>query len=283
MLPVQKSESVSEGKCPAKGGNKLARPTVGLALGAGAARGLSHIGVLKVFEEEGIPVDYIAGTSIGALIGAIYSAGQSIHDMEKIAMHLKKAYFIDFTLPKMGFIEGNRIRDFVRLFTYNKNIEELKIPLAIVATDIRTGERIVFTEGNAADAVRASVAIPGVIVPVKWKGRLLVDGAVSDRLPVSIVREMGADIVIAVDVTGLNTNAELNHIVDIIMQSMDMMQMEIVQNREDHSDIMIRPDVVHFGSFSFERGRELIQAGEQAARAQIERIKHLLTNWKESD
>lgn len=261
----------------------MSRPTIGLALGAGSARGLSHIGVLKVFEEEKIPVDYLAGSSIGALIGAIYSAGQTIQDMEKIAIHLKKAYFIDFTLPKRGFIEGNRIRDFVRLFTYNKNIEELNIPTAIVATDIRTGEKVVFQEGNVADAVRASVAIPGVIVPVKWQGRLLVDGAVSDRVPVAVARAMGADIVIAVDVTGLNTNAQLNHIVDIIVQSMDMMQMEIVQTREDASDIMIRPDVVQFGSFSFERARELIQAGEQAARAQMERIKKLLENWKETE
>ena len=259
------------------------RPTVGLALGAGAARGLAHIGVLKVFEEEKIPVDYIAGSSIGALIGAIYSAGQSLHDMEKIARHLKKAFFLDFTLPKLGFIEGNRIRDFVRLFTYNKNIEELNIPTAIVATDIRTGERIVFNKGNAADAVRASVAIPGVIVPVKRQGRILVDGAVSDRVPVSVVREMGADIVIAVDVTGFDKDAELNHIVDIFMQSMDRMQMEIVRYREVESDIMIRPDVARFGPFSFERGKELIAAGEQAARRQVDRIKNLLVNWKETE
>lgn len=260
----------------------MERPKIGLALGSGGARGLSHIGVLKVLEEEKIPIHMIAGSSIGALIGAIYSAGQNIRAMEKVALRLKRKFLLDFTLPKMGFIEGNRIRDFVRMFTYNKNIEDLDIPTAIVATDIRTGEKVIFQKGNVADAARASVAIPGVIVPVKWNGKLLVDGGVSDRVPVSVVKEMGADIVIAVDVAGFDTNAQITHIVDVIIQSMDIMQMEIVKRREDLSDIMIRPDVVKFGSYSFDRAEELIKAGEDACRNQVAQIRSLLEHWKET-
>lgn len=261
----------------------MANPRIGLALGSGGARGLAHIGVLKILTEAHIPIHMIAGSSIGALIGSFYASGQSIEDMIKIATAFRKKYFLDFTIPKLGFIAGNRIKDFIKIFSYNKHIEQLKIPMAITATDINTGEKVVFKEGLVADAVRASIAIPGIFVPENYQGRLLVDGGVVDRVPVSVVREMGADIIIAVDVAGLKTNATVTTIYDVILQSIDIMQMELVEFRELQSDIMIKPDVEKYNAYSFSSAEELIKAGEEAAKVELEHIVKLMQKWKESD
>ncbi|MCU9612218.1 patatin-like phospholipase family protein [Caldibacillus lycopersici] len=257
-------------------------PKIGLALGSGGARGLAHIGVIKVLEEANIPIHMIAGSSIGSLIGAFYAAGHNVEEMLKITSAFKRKYFLDITIPKLGFIAGNRIKDFIRLFTYNKNIEDLSIPLAITATDIHTGEKVIFKQGPIADAVRASIAIPGIFVPETWNGRVLVDGGVIDRVPVSVVKEMGAEIIIAVDVAGLKKNASITTIYDVILQSIDIMQLELVKNRENQSDIMIQPIVEQFGSYSFGQATEIILAGEEAAKKYIDTIKSLISRWKES-
>ena len=224
----------------------MKEPKIGLALGSGGARGLAHIGVLKVLEEENIPIDMIAGTSMGALVAAFYAAGQDIDALLKISRTFKRKYFIDMTMPKLGFVLGKRIKDFIRIFTFNKKIEELNLPVALVATDIHTGEKVVFREGPIAEAVRASISIPGIFVPETVNGRLLVDGGVSDRVPVSVVRDMGADIVIAVDVSGLKKNQEISTIYDVILQSLDIMQQELISNRALQSDIYLRPAVKNF-------------------------------------
>lgn len=260
----------------------MAEPKIGLALGSGGARGLAHIGILKVLEEEKIPVSMIAGSSIGSLIGSFYGAGQKVDELEKISVAFQRKYFLDFTVPKLGFIVGNRIKDFIRIFTYNKNIEDLHIPVSIVATDIHTGERVVFRHGPVADAVRASIAIPGIFVPEKINGRLLVDGGVIDRVPISVVKEMGADIVIGVDVAGFKKNPQITTIYDIILQSIDIMQMEIVKKREYDSDIMIRPPVQMYSSYSFTNAEEIIKAGEEEARKHVDEIRNAMRKWKES-
>ena len=256
-------------------------PKIGLALGSGGARGIAHVGVLKVLVEEEIPIHMIAGSSIGALVASFYATGHSINDMIKISNAFKRKYFLDFTIPKLGFFAGNRIKEFVRIFTHRKNIEDLSIPIAITATDIHTGEKVIFRTGPIDTAVRASIAIPGIIVPETWNGRLLVDGGVVDRVPVSVVKEMGADIVIAVDVAGLKTNATITTIYDVILQSIDIMQKEIVEHRALQSDIMIRPKVEMFSSYAFEQVEALITAGEDAAQQTIEQIKSLISSWKE--
>jgi NTE family protein len=260
----------------------LDRPTIGLALGSGGARGLAHLGVIKVFQEENIPIDYLAGSSIGALVAALVSAGQSIDKLYKIAVAVKRKYFLDFTRPKLGFIAGNRILEMIRIFTFHKNIEDLSVPLAIVATDLHTGERVVFREGPVAEAVRASISIPGVFVPAEYRGRLLVDGGVTDRIPVSAVKEMGADIVIGVNISGFTKNARIHSIYDVFFQSLDIMQAELTENRKLLADLMIHPEVDKFSSYAFTDVEAIISAGEAAARKQMPRIQKLIQERRES-
>ena len=257
------------------------RPKIGLALGSGGARGFAHLGVIKVLKEASVPIDYIAGSSMGALIAAFYGTGLDMERLYKIAHAFKRKYYLDFTVPKMGFIAGNRIKELVRVFTHGKRIEELNLPIAIVTTDLKTGEKVVFRDGPVADAVRASISIPGIFVPEKVNGRLLVDGGVVDRIPVSVVKEMGADFVIGVDVSRVKVNADISSIFDVILQSLDILQDELVKHREIVSDVMIRPHVETFSSRAFTNIQEIIAIGEQETRKQLPRIQMLIDQWEE--
>ncbi len=263
------------------GGNRLYHPKIGLALGSGGARGFAHLGVIKVLKEENIPIDLIAGSSMGALIGAFYSAGLDVERLYKLALAFRRKYYLDFTVPKMGFISGNRVKELIRIFTKNKKIEELDIPLSIVATDIVKGERIIFNKGPVASAVRASIAIPGIFVPEKVDGCILVDGGVIDKVPISVAKDMGADIVIAVDVSSVKVNEEISSIYDVILQSIEIMQNEVVKYKEMDADIILRPLVTQYSSRAFTNIEEIIQIGEESARDSIPRIKRVIAEWEE--
>ncbi len=152
------------------------QPLIGLALGSGGVRGFAHIGVIKTLLKHEIPIHFVAGSSMGALVGAMYGAGHSIENMEKMAVMFRRKFYIDFTVPKMGLITGKRLKELIYMLSKQKNIEDLKVPVHIVATDLKSGERVVFKEGPVADAVRASISIPGIFIPEKIDGRLLVDG-----------------------------------------------------------------------------------------------------------
>lgn len=254
-------------------------PKIGLALGSGGARGFAHLGVLKALEDNDIPVHCISGSSMGALVGCFYAFGHDINQMIKLSAAFRRQYYLDFTVPKMGFVAGRRVKNLIRLFTHGKSIEELAIPLAVVATDLQTGERVIFTKGPISDAVRASISIPGIFVPEKMNDRLLVDGGVSDRVPVSAAKEMGADIVIGVDVSGINQKAEIMTIYDVIIQSIDILQMEIVAARENESDVMIRPPVELFNARAFTNIKEIIQIGEEAALRKMPDIIETINSW----
>lgn len=259
------------------------KPKIGLALGSGGARGFAHLGVIRVLKEENIPISYVAGSSMGALIGSLYASGIDLEKLYKIVSSFKRKYYLDFTVPKMGLIKGNRIKEFIGIFTHWKNLEDLDIPTAVVATNIRTAEKVVFTKGSVATAVRASIAIPGIFTPEKIGDQLLVDGGVVDRVPVSVVKEMGAEFVIAVDVSHVKQNVEINSIYDVIMQSLDILQMEIVRNREIASDIMLQPRVEQFDSRAFTNLEEIVAIGEQEARKNIDSIKQALAKWEEKE
>ncbi|MBT2756128.1 patatin-like phospholipase family protein [Mesobacillus foraminis] len=259
----------------------MRRPKIGLALGSGGARGFAHLGVIKVLRDEGIPIDMIAGSSMGAMVGCFYGAGLDVDRLYKLSRAFKRKYYLDFTVPKMGFIAGKRVKELIRIFTHGKEIQELDIPVAVVATDLVSGEKVVFKDGPIADAVRASIAIPGIFTPEKLDGRLLIDGGVIDRIPVSVVKEMGADIVIAVDVSHVKTNAEITSIFDVIMQSIDIMQMELVSTREIASHIMIKPRVEMYSSRAFTNIDDIIANGEKETVKQIEKIKQVIEQWKE--
>ncbi|UOQ43150.1 patatin-like phospholipase family protein [Halobacillus salinarum] len=260
------------------------RPKIGLALGSGGARGFSHLGVLKVLEENNIPVDMIAGSSMGALVGSFVAAGQTIENLYKLAFTFKRKYYLDFTVPKMGFIQGRRIKEYIRLFTFGKSIEEFDMPISIIATDLYAGEKKIFTTGPASEAVRASIAIPGIFVPERINDRLYIDGGVMDRVPVSVVKEMGADVVIAVDCAHFEADPNITSIYDVIIQSIDIMQDELVtaMGVSSDADVMIRPDVSQFSARAFTNIQEIVKAGETAALSQLKQIQEKLAGWKES-
>ncbi|MBO1004917.1 patatin-like phospholipase family protein [Pseudogracilibacillus auburnensis] len=256
------------------------RPKIGLALGSGGARGFAHLGVIKALQKNSIPIDLIAGSSIGALVGCFYAFGHDLDHLIKLSTAFKRKYYLDFTVPKMGLIAGNRIKDLIDLFMHGKNIEDLSIPITVVATDLQTGEKIEFSKGRISDTVRASIAIPGIFTPQELNGRMLIDGGVVDRVPVSTVKKMGADIIIGSDVAGINPHAEITTIYEVIMQSLDIMQMEIGASRKNESDLMLRPPVGHFSARAFRQIDEIIKIGEEEALKYMPEIKKIIDDFK---
>ncbi|MBR7552780.1 patatin-like phospholipase family protein [Allobacillus sp. GCM10007491] len=259
----------------------MARPKIGLALGSGGARGFSHLGVIKKLEEANIPIDYIAGSSMGALVGTFYGAGQKIEDLYMLASTFKLKYFMDFTVPKLGLIQGDRIKTYIQMFTYQKQLEELPIPVHVVATDIYSGEKVVLKEGSVAKAVRASISIPGIFAPEEIDGRMLVDGGVIDRVPISVVRDMGADLVIAVDCSKFESNSDVNTIYDVIMQSIDIMQDDITQQAIMNAEVVMRPHVYQYSSRNYTQIEEIIREGEIEAVKYLDPIKKMIADWKD--
>ncbi|MCD8509670.1 MAG: patatin-like phospholipase family protein [Bacillus sp. (in: Bacteria)] len=256
-------------------------PKIGLALGSGGSRGFAHIGVLKVFDDAGIKIDYIAGSSMGALIGVIYGAGYKPAYLEKMAIQFRRKYLLDFTVPKMGFIKGDKAEQLIELLVNQKKLEDLEPKVRVVATDLKKGKKVVFQEGNVAEAVRASIAIPGIVVPQRINDTLYVDGGVIDRVPVSVVKKMGADIIIAVDVSYFNEEPEITSIYDVIMQSMDIMERQMGIYREIESDIMIKPIATHIKSTQYTNVEDIIRNGETAANKVLKEVKQKIIDWKE--
>lgn len=256
-------------------------PTIGLALGSGGARGFAHISVLSVLEAHNIPLHVVAGSSIGALVGSLYCVGHSPEQIQKLSRHFPLKYWIDYTVPKMGLIAGDKLKEVIRILTKGKMIEDLETPLSIVATNIEKGERKVFNRGPIAEAVRASVSIPGIFVPEKIDGEYYVDGGVIDRVPVSVVKEMGADLVIAVDVSFHETKQKISSIFDVIAQTIDVMEREILHHRILEADILIRPNVGHYSTTGFAHTERILQEGETAARAAVPQILAAIEQWKE--
>ncbi|MED0756746.1 patatin-like phospholipase family protein [Aneurinibacillus thermoaerophilus] len=253
---------------------------IGLALGSGGARGFAHIGVLEILEEHGIRPAFLAGSSMGSLVASLYACGFTPSMMEKLAVHLKRKHWLDLCVPGMGFVVGEKLRHIVELLTRGKNIEELDRPLSIVAADLISGERVVFTEGPVYEAVRASVSIPGIFVPHKIGNRLLVDGGVVDRVPIELVRSMGADLTIGVDVSLAPSGSPIRSLFDVIFQTIDVMEREIFRHRTVNADIMIRPDVGRFSSTSFTNVAQIIEEGRKAARLMIPHIQEKIEEWR---
>jgi len=260
---------------------------IGLALGSGAARGLAHVGVLEVLKKEGIPIDMIAGTSAGAVIGATYAWSTDTDQIKEQALEVnwrKLAPLIDPSLPKTGLIKGKRIKNLLASYIGgNIKFSDLKIPFACVATDIETGEEVVIDRGLVPEALRASISVPAVFTVVKRGDRYLVDGGLVNPVPVSVVKRMGADFIIAVnvmpDVTDRTEkmNKEPN-IFQIIMQSIYITTYSLVRSSVEDADILIEPQVVHIGAGDFQKAQELILRGEQAAQSAIPEIKRMLKN-----
>ncbi len=259
-----------DGKSKARGNEAMAqRPKIGLALGSGGARGFAHIGVLQTLLHHGIPIDVIAGSSMGALLGAVYATGAPLTMMERLACHMPTTSWIDFTVPHRGFVAGERIHQLIKMLTKDYTFAQTTLPLAIVATDVERGERVVFTEGKLHDAVRASISIPGIFVPYEYQGRLLVDGGVIDRVPIMAARELGSDIVIAVDVGYFEKLPPGKNIIHIIIQATDIMQREMFTHSILHADFVVRPelDLMSATSFAGTGVEKAIEAGRSKMEA----------------
>ncbi|HKM39337.1 MAG TPA: patatin-like phospholipase family protein [bacterium] len=256
----------------------MGRSGIGIALGAGAARGLAHIGVLQVLETEGIDIHYVAGASIGSLIGAFFAAGIELDRMEQLAASLRLKHLVDFGgLPgKGGVIQGEKLRQLLNTFLRGLTFDDLRLPFAAIATDLTTGEEVAFRQGSVVTAIMASCAIPGVFVPVRTSGRILVDGGLVDRVPVRILHKMGAGKVIGVDVGPNLRSGRFRSAVEVTMQAFDIMQEVIVRLKTSRADVLIRPEVGDFSLIRLDKATELIKLGRKAAIKSVPIIKGLL-------
>lgn len=256
------------------------RPKIALVLGAGSARGLAHIGVLQVLLENHIPFDFIVGSSMGAMIGGIYASGADIKMLDRLIENMDTSLLFDIHVPRMGFISGKKITDFLNLMTKKKVFSELNIPLLAMATDLLSGQRVIMEEGSVADAIRASISIPGVFNPVKRDGMVLVDGAVADRLPVEVARARGAEVVIAVDVTySQGKQINIKNALDVILASIDIMGQQQFDLVCSQSDILIQPRVSAYSPRDFEKSREIVDLGRAATEAKLGEIQDKIQNY----
>jgi NTE family protein len=252
-------------------------PSIGVALGGGFARGIVHIGVLKVLEEEGIPVAMVAGTSVGAIMGAAYCSGLTIAELEEIAHKVRFTNFARWTLSRYGFATTDRMVAFLKRTLKVHTFEELRIPLGVTATDFSTGTGTVFTSGSLIDPVRASCAYPGMFLPVQIGGSCLVDGMLSYPVPTHPLRQMGAERVLAVHLKGQwSKSCAPRHFFDVIGQSFAIAQDMMGSVWRSAADLVIEPDVAGFDYDDFRRADELIRVGELAMRAALPEVRKWL-------
>jgi NTE family protein len=252
------------------------RPRVGLALAGGFARGIAHIGVLRVLQRNHIPVDCIAGTSVGALVGAAYASGTSLEEMEHQAQITRFTDFGRWTVSRMGIATNQKLEEFMARFRTVRRFENLHIPLAVATTDLGAAKTVYLTEGDLYQAVRASCAYPGLFMPIEVSGRLLVDGFVTEPVPVHGARQLGADVVIAVF---LSTTANIENpksVFEVIGRAFSIVQMANESAWRQISDVVIEPNIAMFQWDDFKRTPEMIAAGEAAATAALPAIRRAL-------
>lgn len=248
------------------------RPKIGLALGGGFARGIAHLGVLRVLRENHVPIDYLAGTSVGALIAAAYAGGSSIDQMEQISCSTRFKDFAEWTLSWQGLASGARLQSYLRRLTPMKWFEDLKIPLTIAATDLLTAEPVYFSSGEIGPALCASCAYPGLFRPVEADGRLLVDGFLAAPVPVEAARGMGADFVIGVNLSSISEADRPTNMFETISRSFSILLRYSEASWRPLADVVIEPAVNEFRWDDFPRTPELVAAGAAATREALPRI-----------
>ena len=249
---------------------------VALALGGGSARGVAHIGVLKVLEKEGIPIHMIVGTSMGSLLGAAYSIGISTSAMEVDAYSFSANKLLDPTIPTMGLLAGEKLEATIRGLLGDKTFADCKIPFAVVTTNIETGEEVVHQSGDLIKVIRASCSWPGIFNPVKIDGELLVDGGIKNSVPANIARSLGADFVLAVDVGFCVKQGPIKNIFQMILQSFQITGEELNRHQSIHADFVIKVELGDIDQAAFDRSREAVQIGMEAAKAAIPELKKSL-------
>lgn len=255
------------------------KPKIGLALGGGAARGFAHIGVIKMLEAQGIVPDLVVGTSAGAVVGSLYAGGYDAFAMQKLAIELDETLFADWTLVGRGLLKGEALQDFVNRHLKGRPLEKLERPFGTVATDLGNGERIVFRTGDSGMAVRASAAVPGVFQPVIIRGRQYVDGGLTSPVPVYAAREMGADFVIAVDISDSAEGQPVDSMTAILWQTTTIMGSVIARNEMATADAVIRPRLPYVRSWDFAARHDAMIEGERAALGVLPTLRRKLAQW----
>jgi NTE family protein len=269
---------------------RLARRVVGMALSSGGARGIAHIGVLRVLEREGIPIDVLAGTSIGSLVGGLYAAGRSIDSIAHFAIQFQnklklRGGLLDLNLPpRSGLIKGQRFRNYLEQVFEGLTFEQLKIPFYVVAADVLSGEEVVFETGSLADAVRASTSIIGLVSPHEYAGRHLVDGGAVNPLPASVLAEKGADVIIGSraiptlegEREGARTGRRwkgVNNLLGVMSNYQSIMEREIIKTRLSPVDVLINPHVEVYTAMDYQQAVDFIRLGEEAGERAVDSIK----------
>ncbi len=242
---------------------------IGLALGGGAALGPAHIGVLEAFEEKDLKISAISGTSIGSFIAALYAGGVSLKEMRKMASSMDWMDITELTLSRMGLLSINKLGKIIEDHLGNCSIEELDLPLAIIATNISSGEKFIFKEGPLSVAVTASSCVPGIFAPVEYNGNFYVDGGVLENVPISPLKAMGADVIVGVDLNTRSDYEEPDNIFEVIYNAIDILLANATQLQTKQLDMLIKPDASGFSLTRIERIDELIGRGYDAAQEAI--------------
>ncbi len=253
------------------------QPVVALALGSGGDRGFAHIGVIKALEANHIKVDMVLGTSAGSVVGALYAGGYDGDALEKLALEMDRGKLKDYAFSRRGYVRGEQLQDFVNRALKNRSIEQLDKPFVAVATQLGSGRRVAFNRGNTGMAVRASSSIPGVFYPVLISGEEYVDGDLKEPVPVTLAREMGADFIIAVDISQQpKDHPELGDIIDILKQSLRIMRQSILSQDLKSAQVVIRPEIGVTPEIDAASKLRLIKIGEDATTAAMPMIREWL-------
>ena len=249
---------------------------IALVLGGGAARGFAHIGVLKILESNGIPIHMIVGTSAGSFVGSLYAYGLNAYQIQKLSLDIQRSDIADFTIPDNGFIKGDLLEEYVNRMLRNTTMEKLRIPFYATATELPNGKETVFGTGNTGKAVRASCSIPGVFNPAMIGNKMYVDGGVVSPVPVDAAKRLGADVVIAVDISSDLDTIKPSGTIETILQAINIMSSRISVAQLSRADIAIRPLVGHIGSADFDRRNDAIIEGEKAALQALPKIREIV-------
>jgi NTE family protein len=254
---------------------------IAIVLGAGASKGFAHIGVLKVLESNKIPIHIIVGTSAGSFVGSLYAYGYNAFQLQKMSFSIERGDIIDLTIPDNGFIKGEKLEEYINEKLKNTPIEKLRIPFYAVATDIQNGQEVVFGKGNTGTAVRASCSIPGIFKPVKISDRIYVDGGVVSPVAVNAAKRLGADFVIAVDISSDVESTPPEGTIETILQSINIMYSKLSSTQISKADIVIRPKVGYIGSSDFSKRHEAVLEGEKATIEALPDINNLISRLQQ--
>ncbi|MCL6451579.1 MAG: patatin-like phospholipase family protein [Acetobacteraceae bacterium] len=250
---------------------------LGLALSGGSVRGVAHVGVLKALRDAGIEWHCVAGTSSGAIVAALAAAGVGPDRLEELASGLRWHHLSDIAFSRWGPVDNRKLRALLDQLLEGREFKDLPRPLAVVATDLLTGREVVIREGSVAHAVQGSCAVPGVFRPVRWRDKLLVDGGITTNLPTRPCRAMGADVVLAVDLTPQpGPVPEPRNVIQILLRALDIMQRANVARDAEEADILLQPRVGHFGHLDLSRWAQIAAEGERAAREALPAIRAAL-------